>query len=214
MTPTPEDLHSRYATKIARQIRMTVGPDDEHEDMVQDVLMAVMRGVGTLRDPACLDGWVSRVTANTVLAAIRRRRNRRHTSLDALDERHWPAFQHHFDARDLASRAIDVMNRMPPADRALLASYWFSSATVETIASEARCSVITMRRRLWRALRRFERLARRDPSLAPCMDGACVGRKRPAAPRAIDAAGGARERTDAKRYFGDRESRSALALTP
>lgn len=211
MNLTPEVLHSRYATKIARQVRLAVGRDDEHEDMVQDVLMAVIRGVGTLRDPACLDGWVTRVTANTVHAAIRRRRIRRHASLDDLDERKCPSFQHEPDERDLASRALDVMNRMPPADRALLARYWFSSATIEAIATDARCSTITLRRRLWRALRRFERLARLDPALAPRMVGACVGRKRA---HTLGSAGRHPEHTDANRYFVDRESRSALALTP
>jgi len=209
---SPADLHSRYARQIARQVRSVMGRDDDHEDLVQEVLMAVMRGVGTLRDPACMDGWVARVTANTVHAAIRRRRVRRHASLDALSEREWPIFQDKPDTRDLAWRAIDLMNRMPPRDRALLASYWFSPATVEAIAADANCSTITVRRRLWRALRRFERLAQRDPALAPCMKNACIRRKRASSSDTTTTRNP--KRADANRYFVDHESQSALALTP
>jgi len=213
--PTPSiapwDLHARYAKQIARQVRSSMGRDDEHDDIVQDTLIAVMRGVASLRDPACIDGWVARVTANTVHAAIRRRRFRRHASLDALTEREWPLFQHKPDARDLAARALGVMNRMPPGERALLASYWFSPATVDVIATQADCSVITVRRRLSRALRRFERLARVDPALAHCLEGACVGRKRMTS---IGATARGPQSSDANRYFVDRKSRSPLALTP
>ena len=64
------------------------------------------------------------------------------------------------------------MLSLPRNDRALLTTYWLSSATAETIADEVGCSVITVRRRLSRAQARFERLARRDPALARRMDDA------------------------------------------
>lgn len=169
---TPERLHSRYAKRISRQIRAVMGVDQEHEDLVQEVLVTVILRVGTVRNPACLDAWVNQVTMNTLKTVVRQRRLRRHASLETVPEQQRPTFSHTFDERDLATRAMVVVNRMPPCDRALLATYWFSPATLGSMADAASCSIITVRRRLARALRRFERLARQDPALASCFESA------------------------------------------
>jgi RNA polymerase sigma factor (sigma-70 family) len=165
---TPERLHTRYAKRISRQIRAVLGPDQEHDDLVQDVLVTVILRVGTVRNPACLDAWVNQVTLNTLKTVVRQRRLRRHASLEVVPEQQRPMFNHTFDEHDLATRAMGVVNRLPPPDRALLATYWFSPATLASMADAAGCSIITVRRKLTRALGRFERLARRDPALAPC----------------------------------------------
>jgi RNA polymerase sigma factor (sigma-70 family) len=169
---TPERLHTRYAKRISRQIRAVLGPDQEHEDLVQDVMVTVILRVGTVRNPACLDAWVNQVTLNTLKTVVRQRRLRRHAPLETVPEQHRPMFNHTFDEHDLATRAMGIVNRLPPPDRALLATYWFSPATLASMAAAAGCSIITVRRKLTRALGRFERLARRDPALAPCLANA------------------------------------------
>jgi RNA polymerase sigma-70 factor (ECF subfamily) len=167
---TPEDLHARYARKIRNHIWAILGPDDEHEDIVQDVLVTILRKIDSLRDPACLDGWVAQITTNTMKYLMRRRRFRRHASLEALPEGHLPSCQPNPQAAELASRAIEVMHRLPAKERTLLSTYWFTPATAGSIAAKTGSSIITVRRRLSRARSRFEKLARRDPALAECMD--------------------------------------------
>jgi len=149
-----------------------LGPDNERDDLVQDVFIAVIRKIATVRDPDALDAWVFQVTSNTVSYALRRRRLRRHASWEALPDWQSPSFQHDVVARELASRAVDLMDRLPQNDRALLTTYWFSPATARAIAEERGCSLATIRRRLFKARARFEKLARRDPALARCIDDA------------------------------------------
>jgi RNA polymerase sigma-70 factor (ECF subfamily) len=168
-TLTPERLHARYAGRIARRVQTLLGHDDEREDLVQEVLITVLRNVGTLRNPDCMDGWVNQVTLNTLRAFMRQRRKRRHASWEGLLEHELPWFQADPDARELAGRVMALMNRLPHGDRALLESLWFSRATAESIAAQSGCSIITVRRRLFRARSRFTRLARKDPALARCL---------------------------------------------
>jgi RNA polymerase sigma factor (sigma-70 family) len=175
---TPQHLHARYAPRIRRHIGAVLGNDNDREDLVQDVLITVLRKVDSVRDPECLDGWVAQVTANTLKYVLRQRRLRRHASWEALPEPQCPSFQLNFQARELASRAIRVMDSLPVTDRSLLTAYWFSPATAETIAAESGCSTITVRRRILKARSRFERLARRDPALARCIDDARVWSRR------------------------------------
>jgi RNA polymerase sigma-70 factor, ECF subfamily len=167
---TQEGLHRRYARRIDRQVRTLLGPDNEHEDLVQEVLLAVFSRIGTLRDPACIDAWVAQITLNVLRAALRRRRLRRHASWEALPEDQNPTFYVDLDGYQLARRALRLLDRMPPNERALLAAFWLTPTTIRSIAKEAGCSVITVRRRLFRAQARFERLARLDPALAARLD--------------------------------------------
>jgi RNA polymerase sigma-70 factor (ECF subfamily) len=171
-TPTPESLHARYAGRIDRQIRRLMGRDNEREDLVHEVLITVFRRVDTLRNPVAMDAWVARVTTNTLKYTLRRRRVRQHVSLEALPETQVVPWQADLEGRDLAGRAARVLDRLPASDRTLLMTYWFTSATADSIADEARCSIITVRRRLSRAQSRFEKLARHDPALARCIEDA------------------------------------------
>lgn len=167
--PTPEELHARYKTKIERHVTAVLGWDDEHEDIVQEVLATVIRRIDTVRDPACLDGWVAQVTMNSIRYELRRRRYRRLALGQWSAEKRGASFQVDFDALVVAARAMSVMHRLSPKEGALLSAHWFEPVNLETIAAATGCSVSTTRRRLTRARARFRKLARRDPALAQRM---------------------------------------------
>ena len=170
----PEVLYGLYASRIERRIASVLGRDVDREDLVHEVLITVFRRIGTLRDPACLDRWIDQVTINTLRYVMRQRRLRRHASFEALPEQQAGSFQPDLDTRELAARAIGVIDRLPANERALLLNHWFTSFTARELAEHAGCSVVTVARRLFRARNRFETLARRDPALARCVDEATL----------------------------------------
>ena len=51
------------------------GNDADAQDLVQEVLLRVRRGLETYR-PGSLEGWLSRITTNAFLDDVRRRRRR------------------------------------------------------------------------------------------------------------------------------------------
>ena len=51
------------------------GNSDDAQDLVQEVLLKVRKGLETYR-PGSLEGWLSRITTNTFLDETRRRRRR------------------------------------------------------------------------------------------------------------------------------------------
>ena len=175
---SPEALHRLYAPKIEQLIRRVLGPDAEHEDLLQDVLVTVFRSAQTVRDVDCLDSWVAQVTFNTLSHTKRKRNRRRHTSWETTLETSAPRFHPNFEARELASRAVRVLEQLPARDRTLLMSYWFTSDTAKEIAERCGCSTVTVRRRLFNARTRFERLALRDPELAHCIEEAAISSRR------------------------------------
>jgi RNA polymerase sigma-70 factor (ECF subfamily) len=73
--PTWEDIarhHGRFLYTVAYRL---TGNDADAQDLVQEVLLRVRRGLETYR-PGSLEGWLSRITTNAFLDEVRRRRRR------------------------------------------------------------------------------------------------------------------------------------------
>ncbi len=71
--------HGRFLYTVAYRL---TGNDADAQDLVQEVLLRVRRGLETYR-PGSLEAWLSRITTNTFLDEARRRRRR---PLDLLPE--------------------------------------------------------------------------------------------------------------------------------
>jgi RNA polymerase sigma-70 factor (ECF subfamily) len=73
--PTWEEIardQGRFLYTVA--FRLT-GNHDDAQDLVQEVLLRVRRGLATYR-PGSLEGWLSRITTNAFLDEVRRRKRR------------------------------------------------------------------------------------------------------------------------------------------
>jgi RNA polymerase sigma-70 factor (ECF subfamily) len=73
--PTWEEVarnHGRFLYTVAYRL---TGNEDDAQDLVQEVLLRVRRGLGTYQ-PGNLEGWLSRIATNAFLDEVRRRRRR------------------------------------------------------------------------------------------------------------------------------------------
>src|SRR5882724_4133635 len=75
--------HARYVAAIALRL---LGCDDEVDDVVQEVFVAAMRGLHTLREPAAIRGWLATVAVRVARRKLRRRRFRVFVGLDAMPD--------------------------------------------------------------------------------------------------------------------------------
>jgi len=73
---TFDDIFRQYAPYVAAIALRLLGRVDEVEDVVQDVFLQAHRGLGGLRDPAALKGWLATVTVRTAHRRLRSRRLR------------------------------------------------------------------------------------------------------------------------------------------
>jgi RNA polymerase sigma-70 factor, ECF subfamily len=74
-TPTWEEIARDYGRFLYTVAFRLTGNTDEAEDLVQDVLLRVRRGLATYQ-PGSMEGWLSRITTNAFLDDVRRRRRR------------------------------------------------------------------------------------------------------------------------------------------
>ena len=81
--PAWEEVAREYGRFLYTVAYRLTGDDDAAQDLVQDVLLRVRRGLPTYQ-PGSMEGWLSRITTNLFLDSVRRRQRR---PVDALPER-------------------------------------------------------------------------------------------------------------------------------
>jgi RNA polymerase sigma-70 factor (ECF subfamily) len=77
-----EEVFHRYVPRLYSLARRLLGNEADAEDVVGDVLVAVLRKLDTFRGKAKLSTWLHRVTVNAALAHRRKQARRRERQLD------------------------------------------------------------------------------------------------------------------------------------
>ena len=130
--------------------RLIVRDDDLARDAVQDALLLAWRDLPGLRDPGAFDGWLRRLTVNSCLDHLRRRK-RRPVEVDLTDTRPPVSadFSRNLIDRDSLSRALLDLE---PDRRALVVLHCYLGAPLSEVASALGIPVGTAKSRLNRAL--------------------------------------------------------------
>jgi RNA polymerase sigma-70 factor (ECF subfamily) len=163
-------LYEAYSAMIYRRVWRILGPDDEAEDVAQQIFAQVLLTIGKLENPAALGGWIARVAFGTIRKELRRRRYRRllFSSAEAPVETTETADE---ESRFVTRRAFAVLEKMKPEDRMVFVMYFVDGETHPEIAAAAGWSLSTSKRRVARARDVFLKKARRDSALAGLIEG-------------------------------------------
>lgn len=161
----PVALYDHFAQDVNRMVWRQLGADSEHDDVVQQVFVAVLDGIDSVRDPKALRAWVLAVAVRTSCGEIRRRRLRRLFSSSAPAPEVAVAAADH-EARDLLRRVYAILDRLAVAERAMFILRFVDDRPLAEIAQLCDCSLATVKRRIERARRKFTRRAEREPELA------------------------------------------------
>jgi RNA polymerase sigma-70 factor, ECF subfamily len=160
-------LFDRCEAQVNRLVWRVLGADEAHDDVVQQVFVALLAGVKRLREAAALEGWVAVVTINTVRSEIRRRKVRRlwlRSAPEAIDLAEAPGPSH--EARELLRRTYAALDRLPADERIAFTLRFIDEQPLTEVAAACDCSLATIKRRIRAAQARFRRYAERDPALA------------------------------------------------
>src|SRR5438874_778988 len=109
--PTWEEVarsHGRFLYTVAYRL---TGNREEAQDLVQEVLLRVRRGLPTYR-PGSMEGWLSRIATNAFLDDVRRRRRRPLEALPDNPDRVVPSSPSADDAFDAEALPDDVQGAL------------------------------------------------------------------------------------------------------
>lgn len=142
------EAHGRSMLRLARSI--VAGDQDLAEDIVQESLIKVWRGLDTYRGEAPIEHWIMRITHNTAVSVLRARRE------EAWDPGELPE-QAVVSAERVALgrenlRALQVaVGELDELSRAILALRELEGMSYEEIAATLEVSVAVVKIRLFRA---------------------------------------------------------------
>ena len=154
LCPTPADLDletlfRRYASYVAAVAYRLLGRDDEVDDTVQEVFLAAVRGIASVRDPGAVKGWLARVTVR-----VARRRLQKRRMLNWLGLSDASAYERVADSsadaeqKALLSRVYRVLDRMPSSQRLAWSLRYIEGEPLEQVATLLGCSLATAKRRI------------------------------------------------------------------
>lgn len=109
-----EALVTRHAPAVHRLAAVTVGPGAA-DDVVQEVFIALHRGLRAFRGDAALSTWLHRVTLNACYRALRGRATVPFGDTPEPAAPHDPA--HAGEQRDLRDRLRAALETLPPDQR-------------------------------------------------------------------------------------------------
>jgi RNA polymerase sigma-70 factor, ECF subfamily len=159
-------VYDLFTADVNRLVWRVLGADPDHDDVVHQVFINLVLGVGKLRDPGALKVWMASVCVKTVRSEIRRRRIRRFFTASSGQAHRVAGPVPDHEARDLLEKTYAILDALPTQERMAFALRHFDELALGEVAEACSCSLATIKRRLKKAETRFARLAERQPALA------------------------------------------------
>ena len=150
--PTWEEVarsHGRFIYTVAYRL---TGNHDEAQDLVQEVLLRVRRGLASYR-PGSMEAWLSRITTNAFLDEVRRKKRRPLDVVPDLPERVTGVDQEPLDVLDtsrLPEHIQEALKSLPIEFRSAVVLCDVVGLNYQEIAESLDVPVGTVRSRIHR----------------------------------------------------------------
>src|SRR4029450_7138339 len=156
--PTWEEVAQDYGRFLYTVAYRLTGNHDDAQDLVQDVLVRVQRGLATYQ-PGSMEAWLSRITTNAFLDRMRRRTRRPTDPLPEGDPDRAlppsPSAADPFDAGDLPQHLQQALRDLPDEYRAAVVLCDVLDFSYDEIAEALDVPVGTVRSRIHRGRARL-----------------------------------------------------------
>jgi RNA polymerase sigma-70 factor (ECF subfamily) len=159
-------LVERYEPLVERLVAGALGIDAEIPDVVQDVFVAVLEGIKSLKDASALRSWIATLTVFTARGRIRRRRRWRWIRFVAPEEvPEVPVAAPQGETNEAVKATYAILDQFPADERLAFSLRFVSEMQLTEVAQACSVSLATVKRRLARAEKRFVEAARMHPAL-------------------------------------------------
>jgi RNA polymerase sigma-70 factor (ECF subfamily) len=143
-----DELIRRWAQPLRRHVARVAGDARTADELVQDIWLGVVKGIGRLQDPRKFRPWLFGIAHRRLMEELRGRYAAPEADV-ALDE---------FEAdgrdpdRELLAREVERgLARLPASERDVLSLFYFEELSLADVAQALAVPVGTVKSRLFRA---------------------------------------------------------------
>ncbi len=144
---TLDDAYRRYSRYVAAIALRLLGRDSEVDDVVQDVFLAAMSGLGMLRDPEAARPWLATVTVRMTRRRLRLRRLRQFVGFDVAEDVNL-ALHGNAEATVLWRRIYLLLDEVGVSERLAWTLRHLEGMDLAQVAQTCGCSLATAKRRI------------------------------------------------------------------
>jgi RNA polymerase sigma-70 factor (ECF subfamily) len=134
--------------RVRNLVRFLVREDEDTDDISQEALVAILRGLGSYRAEGTLQAWANRIVVRSTYAFIRKRRNALASGGTPGIDGRGPEVAVLSDEYLARRRAAALLDRLPQAQRDALVLHYVLEMSVPEIATELSVPAETIRSRL------------------------------------------------------------------
>lgn len=167
-----EQLLAPYERKLYATCLRMMGTPEDAQDALQETMLRIWRGLSTFQTRAQFSTWAYRVAANTCLDAMRKKKLRVATSLDALTEQGFSppensaaSPEERLLARARQEAVRHALQALPSEARAALVLRDLQGESYEAVAEATGTTLGTVKSRIHRAREKMAALLMKDAEL-------------------------------------------------
>lgn len=147
-----EAIFQKYYGKVFAIAHSVLLDRDEADDAVQEIFALVYRNLGKFDRRSKFSTWLFRLAVNRSIQESRRyKKHRLSLGLDFISEQ--PAKPP--ELSPICGQVEEALAKIPPADRAILAMFYWEEFSLSEIALSLGCRENAAKTRLYRARERF-----------------------------------------------------------
>lgn len=164
-------LYDEYSRSVNRLVYRLLGPDADHDDIVQQVFLQLIQSIGKLRTPGRLNLWVRSITVNIVRSELRKRSVRRNFLRFAPKDEASRDMSAEMESTDFMSASASALRKLPAEERVVFLLYYLEEYSLPEISEACGFSTMTAKRRLSKARERFRRQMAKTDALDSFLTG-------------------------------------------
>jgi len=128
------ELYQKYVQAMYNVAIRMVHYSEDAEDIVQEVFVKVFRKLDSFQGESTLGAWIKKITVNTTLNFIRKRKHKQTTSIE--DSMEVPVFEEDIDTSEFSMAQIHcAIKQLPERCRVVLNLYLIEGYQHQEIAS-------------------------------------------------------------------------------
>lgn len=163
-------LYDQYSRSVNRLVYRLLGPDAEHDDIVQQVFLQMIQSITKLKSPERLNLWVRSITINIVRSELRKRSVRRTFLRWAPKDEATRDMNEEIESSEFMRASATALHRLPAEERIVFLLYYLEEHSLPEIADACGFSTMTAKRRLSKARERFRRQMSKNDALGAFLE--------------------------------------------